>query len=190
MPRNSEEARARLRRAAIELFSEAGFDQTTAAQIAARAGVTERTFFRHFPDKREALFDGQTILGAALTEAIRTAPAELSPIETLQRAFDSVVPLLEENRKFSEPRQQIIARTPALQEREAAKHVALARMVTDSLVDRGVPALRAELAAQAGSAVLTHALTAWFSDPSGNLRDYLQSAFAELRSLSSPLDKK
>ena len=70
MPRNGDEARNRLRHAALELFAENGFDQTTAAQIAARAGVTERTFFRHFPDKREVLFDGQDIFGTALARAI------------------------------------------------------------------------------------------------------------------------
>ena len=75
MPRNSEDAIKRLRLAALELFAQNGFDQTTAAQIAARAGVTERTFFRHFPDKREVLFDGQDMLGAALSTAITEAPA-------------------------------------------------------------------------------------------------------------------
>ncbi len=125
MPRNREEARKRLQRAALELFAENGFDHTTAAQIAARAGVTERTFFRHFPDKREVLFDGQNVLGAALSDAIGAAPAKLLPMQALQRAFTSVTPMLEQNRPFSEPRQRIIAATPALQEREVAKHVAL-----------------------------------------------------------------
>ena len=80
MPRDAEEARNRLQRAALELFAENGFDHTTAAQIAARAGVTERTFFRHFPDKREVLFDGQNILGAALSDAIAKAPPDLPPL--------------------------------------------------------------------------------------------------------------
>jgi AcrR family transcriptional regulator len=90
MPRSGEPARQRLQQAAIELFCERGYDQTTTAEIAARAGVTERTFFRHFPDKREVLFDGQTKLREALTRAIAKAPATLQPLEVLYWAFRSV----------------------------------------------------------------------------------------------------
>src|SRR5487761_2310179 len=107
MPRSGKEARERLVRAALELFLERGFDQTTAAEIAARAGVTERTFFRHFPDKREVLFDGQDILGTALSAAIGKAPPELPPMETLHRAFASITEMLERNRPYSEPRQRV-----------------------------------------------------------------------------------
>src|SRR5438270_5039268 len=120
MPRDKKDARKRLVMAAIELFAEKGFDHATAAQIAARAGVTARTFFRHFPDKREVLFEGQAILGAALSQAIAQAPPGLPPIETLRRAFASITEMLEHNRQFSEPRQRIISATPALQEREVA----------------------------------------------------------------------
>lgn len=190
MPRNAEDARKRLRQAAIELFAQNGFDQTTAAQIAARAGVTERTFFRHFPDKREVLFEGQEILGKALSEAIGTAPPELSPIETLHRAFAAVTGLLEENRQFSEPRQRIISATPALQEREVAKHAAMARTVATALRRRGVERLRADLAAQAGLGVLGYALDCWFADPSMRLSDYLDRAFAELQELASPIGQR
>lgn len=185
MPRDPEKARKRLQEAAIELFSENGFEQTTAAQIAARAGVTERTFFRHFPDKREVLFDSQNLLGTALARAIAEAPSELSPIETLRRAFAAVTPLFEGNRRFSEPRQRIIAVTPALQEREAAKRNALVRGLADALQGRGVARPRAELAAQTGSAVLGYALDAWFADSSRTLADELDRGFAELRDLSS-----
>lgn len=186
MPRNGEDARQRLRHAALELFAENGFDQTTAAQIAARAGVTERTFFRHFPDKREVLFDGQAILGAALSDAIGKAPPELTSMQTLRLAFASITDLLEKNRPYSEPRQRIISATPALQEREVAKGVAITRTVSEALQRRGVERRRADLAAQAGSAVLSYALEAWFADPSSRLTDYLDRAFIELQKLSSP----
>ena len=79
MPRDGAQARARLREAALELYRERGYDETTAAQIAARAGVTERTYFRHFADKREVLFDGEAELRAILVDAIATAPAGLAP---------------------------------------------------------------------------------------------------------------
>ena len=185
MPRNAEDARLRLRHAALELFAENGFDQTTTAQIAARAGVTERTFFRHFPDKREVLFDGQQILGTALTAAIGEAPAGLTPLQTLHRAFSSVTEMLENNRRYSEPRQRLIASTPALQERELAKAAALAGAVGEALRRRGVEKPRADLAAQAGLAVLGYALSAWFADSSIQLGDHLDRAFVELQKLSS-----
>ncbi|MDR3474765.1 MAG: TetR family transcriptional regulator [Devosia sp.] len=187
MPRNGEDARQRLRHAALELFVENGFDQTTAAQIAARAGVTERTFFRHFPDKREVLFDGQNILGTALSEAIGKAPPELTPMQTLHRAFASMVEMLERNRRYSEPRQRVISSTPALQERELAKGAAITRAVAEALQRRGVEKQRANLAAQAGLAALGYALDAWFADASLPLGDYLDRAFVELQQLSSPI---
>ena len=88
------------------------------AEIAGRAGVTERTFFRHFPDKREVLFDGQAVLVEALTASVAGAPTELGPLDTLFRAFRSVTTLLQDNRPFSKPRQEVISATPALQERD------------------------------------------------------------------------
>jgi AcrR family transcriptional regulator len=121
MPRNAEPARRRLQQATLELFRERGYDATTTAEIAARAGVTERTFFRHFPDKREALFDGEEAFRDALTDAVAGAPEGLAPMDALLCAFRSVEPLLERNRPFTEPRQEIIARTPALQERVLTK---------------------------------------------------------------------
>lgn len=186
MPRNSEDARYRLQIAALELFTQNGFDQTTAAQIAARAGVTERTFFRHFPDKREVLFVGQEILSAALTEAIRLAPADLPPIAVLRRAFADVTPLLEGNRRFSEPRQHIIAANPALMEREVAKHAALAGVVAGALQKRGIAPARAAFAAQAGLAVLGHAIDLWFANAARPLAQCLAEAFMELDLFVAP----
>src|SRR6185312_4639745 len=116
MPRNGDEARNRLRHAALELFAENGFDQTTAAQIAARAGVNERTFFRHFPDKREVLFDGEDDLRATLIRLVVEAPEELAPFELLLHTFRKTARRLEDNRPFSEPRWKVIAQTPALRE--------------------------------------------------------------------------
>ena len=138
MPRNGEDARRRLQQAALELFLERGYEQTTASEIAARAGVTERTFFRHFPDKREVLFDGQLTLKAALTGAIAEAPETLQPLEILLWVFRSLEQPLEDNRSFVVPRQQVIAGTPALQERELAKTAALTEDMALALRQRGV----------------------------------------------------
>jgi AcrR family transcriptional regulator len=187
MPRNGEEARRRLQQAALELFSERGYEQSTASEIAARAGVTERTFFRHFPDKREVLFDGQITLSAALTSAITEAPETLKPLETLSRAFRSVEQILEDNRPFSVPRQQVIAKTPALQERETAKEAALTEDMAQALRRRGVDERTARLAAQTGMAAFHYAVVSWFADPSRRLGAHLDNAFDELCRLSAPL---
>ena len=104
----------------MELYAERGFDRTTTAEIAARAGVTERTFFRHFPDKREVLFDGEAALRADLTESVVGAPDGLPPLEVLIRAFRKAGRIVEGNRRFAEPRLAVIAATPALRERVLA----------------------------------------------------------------------
>ncbi len=190
MPRDGEPARQRLQQAAVELFCERGYDQTTTAEIAARAGVTERTFFRHFPDKREVLFDGQSKLRELLTGAIAEAPVMLTPLEVLYRAFCSVEQLLEDNRPFSLPRQQVIDRTPALQERELAKVAALAEALAMALRRRGVGESLATLAAQTGMATFVYAVVSWFADPAGGLGIHLDRAFAELDGLASSLSPK
>ncbi len=187
MPRNGEKARQRLQQAALDLFCERGYEQTTASEIAARAGVTERTFFRHFPDKREVLFDGQIELRAALTSAIAEAPATLYPLEILYWAFRSVEQALADNRPFSVPRQQLIANTPALQERELAKVAALTEDLVLALSHRGIDERLATLAAQTGMAAFHYAVVSWFADPSCQLGAYLDNAFDELCRLSSPL---
>src|ERR1700678_3769061 len=115
MPRNGEEVRKRLQLAALELFRERGYEETTAAEIAAKAGVTERTFFRHFPDKREVLFYGEEAFCTALRNAVRDAPPALGIWETLFHAFRAVEHLFLENRTSAEPRRQVIPTTPALQ---------------------------------------------------------------------------
>lgn len=177
--------RGRLQQAALKLYCERGYDQTTTADIAARAGVTERTFFRHFPDKREVLFDGEATLRAALTGALAEAPGALTPLEALLWAFRSVEQLFEDNRPFSEPRQKVIANTPALHERELAKAAALIAALAEALRQRGVEGRLATLAAQAGMAAFSHAVTSWLDDASDGLAAHLDRAFDQLRVLSS-----
>ena len=178
-----EDARVRLQRSALELFRERGYDRTTAAEIAARAGVTERTFYRYFPDKREVLFDGQAILLAALTASIANTPPNFGPLDTLFRAFRSTVPALEANRPYSEPRQEVIAATPALQERELAKIAALAHALAETLKARGVADLRAVLAAQIGMAAYMEATLAWLRVPDPDLGERLDLTLSEITAL-------
>ncbi|GAA3563764.1 TetR family transcriptional regulator [Amycolatopsis ultiminotia] len=186
MPRSGLDARRRLRQAALELFRERGFDHTTTAEIAARAGVNERTYFRHFADKREALFDGEDELRASLMQAIAEAPDGLQPFQILLCAFRKTARALEANRAFAEPRFEVIAATPALRERELAKHALLADVVAEALRQRGVPGRLAGLAARTGWATYRHAVQAWTDDPEQSLDAHLSEAFADLRTLSAP----
>ena len=181
--RGEDDVRARLRGAALELFRDRGYDRTTAAEIAGRAGVTERTFFRHFPDKREVLFDGEATLRAALTAAVADAPDGLAPLDTLFRAFRAVRPMLEGNRPYAQPRYEVIAGTPALRERELAKTDALADALAAALQARGVAELRAVLAARTGMAAFVHATVAWLEDPAVGLGERLDLADRELHTL-------
>ncbi|MEU6430658.1 TetR family transcriptional regulator [Microbispora sp. NPDC046973] len=184
MPRSGAEARRRLQQAALELYRERGFDQTTTAEIAARAGVNERTFFRHFPDKREVLFDGESDLRAALTRAVAEAPHDL-PLEILLCAFRKVEGILEGNRPFAEPRLHVIAATPALRERDLAKAASIVEALAEALRQRGVSDRLAGLAAQTGWAAFHQALHAWIDDPSQSLDAHLLQAFDDLRALSA-----
>ena len=185
MPKNSAEVHRSLQQAALELFRERGYDQTTAAEIAARAGVTERTFFRHFADKRDILFDREASVQAALTEAIASAPADLAPMQVLLLAFHGMEAIYEDNRSFSEPRQAIIAVTPALRERELTKIASMIAVLASALEQRGVDAKLSTLAAQVGTAAFSYALTLWLDHTSSGLGAHLDRAFNQLFLLSS-----
>jgi AcrR family transcriptional regulator len=184
MPRSREDVRRRLQLAALELYRERGYERTTTAEIAAWAGVTERTFFRHFQDKREVLFDGEAALHAILSTAIAEAPATLGPMAVMLSALRSIEPLLEANRSFTEPARAVIARTPALQERQLAKAASTMAAVTAALERRGVDPNLATLAAGTGMAVFAHAARAWIDDPSLSLGVHLERAFQALTELS------
>ncbi|SUA44699.1 mycofactocin system transcriptional regulator [Nocardia africana] len=177
--------RRRLTEAALELYRERGFDQTTAAQIAARAGVNERTFFRHFPDKREVLFDGEADLRTSLMQAIAEAPQGPSPFDVLLCAFRTSARNLQRDRPFSDPRWKVVAATPALRERELAKHAVLTDAVAEALRQRGIETGTADLAARTGWAAYQHAVRAWIDDPADGLDAHLSRAFHELRALAA-----
>lgn len=187
MPRSGEAARQRLLEAALELFIERGFDQTPVEAIAARAGVTERTFYRHFPDKREMFFDGETELRDLLVRAVAAVPAGQKPLPTLRAAFHESVPLFERNRPHTERGVHLIAETPALQERSLAKRALLIEALTEALQARGVDARTAPLCAQVGMDTFAVAAERWMKDASVTLHDNLDLAFRELRLATAPL---
>lgn len=184
MPRDGAHVRRRLQEAALELYSTNGFDRTTTAEIAAQAGVTERTFFRHFADKREVFFEGEADLIATLVEGVHRAPGGGSPMKVLLHAFCSVAPLVEANRPFLEPRQKVIEATPALQERALAKSAAVTTALSAALADRGIELPIAMLAAQTGIAAFGFAVRMWHMDSASGLADHLERAFARLHELT------
>jgi AcrR family transcriptional regulator len=183
LPKNRGDVRRRMREAALELFLDKGYDGTTAAEIAERAGVTERTFFRHFPDKREVLFN-EAELGSRIDAAIAKAPPKLGPIEVVVWAYQSLAPMFEENLRFAEPGQAVIARTPALQERQLAKAASITFTITEALRRRGTSPRLAGLAATTGMAITAHGLQTWLQDPSSPLAAHLAEAFQSLKALS------
>src|SRR5437879_4313358 len=144
-------ARERLVVAAVDLFTEQGYDATTVAQIAERAGVTKSTFFRHFPDKRELLVAGQETLSRLLVEGIAEAPVSASPLDAvaagLTRASGAMGPM---NRELGPRLKAAVAASTELQERDALKSVGLAAAITDTLVARGVPDPTAHLVGELG----------------------------------------
>ena len=178
------DARGRLMAAAIELYADGGFEQTTVADLAARAGVSERTFFRHFTDKREVLFDGSATLQRMVLEAIAAAPPELPPVDVVAGAFIAAAPLLESRGEFAPRRANAIATNPSLQERESLKMVTLAAAAADALRARGVPDPAAGLAAEAGVTVFHYGFQKWVTDAGGGLADCIRETLAALKALT------
>lgn len=187
MPRDGGPARERLQQAALELYEQHGFDQVTTAEIAARAGVTERTFYRHFADKREVLFSGEAALRDALVAGVADAPRTLAPLPALLWSFRSLVPLLEGNRRVSEPLQRVIAATPALRERAQAKSAILIDALAAALRDRDVPEPTASLAARIGMAAFNHIGAIQLRHPDERLDKLLLDTFEDLCALTAPL---
>lgn len=168
-----------LRDAALALFEEQGYERTSTAAIAARAGVTERTFFRYLPDKREVLFGGEQALRDLLVAAGEAAPAS-SPLSMLRHALGAAVPMIEANRTYGARRQRLIARTPPLHERELTKLDALGDHLATVLVRQGVAALAARLAAKSAVAAFAEAYALWIDDPAITFETCLDRCFDAL----------
>jgi AcrR family transcriptional regulator len=180
-------ARGRLEEAALELYAEHGYDRTTVAQIAERAGVTERTFYRHFADKREVLFAGGHLMEEVLATAVAEAPAEASAYDVVAEALGRVATVLAEQRADHAPRRQaIIDAHSELRERELGKMASWAATLSRALEDRGVDARRAELVAQTGVAVFRVSFATWVADPhQHDIVADLRRSFDELRAAAA-----
>lgn len=180
MTRWQPDARGRLAQAAMELYLERGFGQTTVAQIAERAGVTERTFFRYFADKREMLFDGSAHLQQLMVDAVAGAPAGADPLEAVGAALDAVGAVFVDL-DYSRTRQLVIDSDASLQERELIKRERLATAVTEALRARNIPEPAASLTAHAGIGVFHVAFVSWIAP--GSTRSYADIARALLAEL-------
>ena len=184
-------ARERIVLAGVDLFTDQGYDATTVAEIAERAGVTKSTFFRHFPDKRELLAAGQETLGRLLAEGIAAAPAGASPVDAvaagLELASSAMGPM---NRQLGPRIEAAVAASAELQERAVLKNAGLALAMTDALVARGVPDAVAHLAAELGVLAFKRGFAEWSeSNPGGTdpLAPHALAALAELRAASASL---
>jgi AcrR family transcriptional regulator len=180
-------ARERLQAAALELFASHGFEQTTAAEIAQSVGLTERTFFRHFSDKREVLFFGQEQFLRAFTDGVDAAPRDASPLEVIASALDSAASFFpDERRLYSRMRQSVIDQNPALQEREQHKIAGLATTVAQALRARGIGDPAATLAAQSGATVFGIAFAQWIREgETRSLSDIASEVLRELLTLTN-----
>lgn len=178
--------RERLQAAALDLFADQGYEQTTAAEIARSVGLTERTFFRHFGDKRDVLFSGQEWLTDAFLTGIATAPDDAAPLELVGAALESAAELFpDERRPHSRLRQSVIEQNAALQERERHKMSGLGTTVADALRARGVPEPAATLAGQSAGMVFTVAFAQWIRDgEERSLAEIQHELLAELRALT------
>jgi AcrR family transcriptional regulator len=169
----------------MELYRERGFDQTTVADIAARAGLTERTFFRYFTDKREVLFWGSKALEESIVEGVANAPDVTVPLDAVGAALESVAAPFEERRSFARQRHSLIAAHTELQERELIKLAGLASAVAAALRRRGIPEPAASLTADAGIAVFKNAFNGWVSDTKRRtLAQHIRQSLEELKAVT------
>src|ERR1700734_3490944 len=185
MSRWKPDAQGRLMSAAIQLFAEEGYEATTVAEIAERAGLTKRTFFRYFSDKRVVLFSGSKELERVWLEAVAGAPPEASPLAAVTAGLDPVAEMFIARHDFARIRAGIIEANPELKERELIKLQTLAGAIKAALVERGVSANAAILAAQSGVTVFHVAFAHWVqqNDPNA-FRGLMDEALEELRSVT------
>ncbi|GAA1124206.1 TetR family transcriptional regulator [Kribbella jejuensis] len=187
MGRWEPDAAGRLREAAMALYAERGYDGTTVAEIADRAGVTARTFFRHFADKREVLFAGSELLQQQMVGALAAAPADATPMEAITTAVLASAEFFGDIRRdYSRRRAAVITSTPELLERELIKMAKLTTALSDGLLERGVAPDVAALAAETGVAVFRVSFERWISAPDDvPFADVIQATLKNLAALTA-----
>jgi AcrR family transcriptional regulator len=184
MGRWEPDARHRLERAALALFAEHGYEATTVAEIADRAGLTKSTFFRHFADKREVLFGGQDLLARLFSDAILTAPPSATTVGCLAAALESAaVAFTPDRHELAPQRRAVVAASSELQERELLKRARLASVMADALRARGTDDTTARLAAEVGVLAFSTAYARWAAPE--NRQPFAQIAHAALHDLQA-----
>ncbi|MGW8377537.1 helix-turn-helix domain-containing protein [Streptomyces sp. ODS28] len=189
MARWQPDAPGRLASAALDLFEENGYDNTTVIEIAERAGLTKSTFFRHFPDKREVLFDRSTLSGL-LVEEIASAPPVTGPLDAVADALDALgrTFFTADRREFSRRRQAVLNAHTELREREALKRVDLTSSMIEALERRGFPSLTARVAAELGSLAWKIAFDWWIEpDNSEGFGALARRALSEVRAADAAI---
>lgn len=175
-------ARGRLAQAALTLYAEQGFEQTTVAEIASLAGLTERTFFRHFADKREVLFSGAESLRDLLVRAIADAPPAATAMDAVSAALQAAGGVIEENPEAAKLLNAVVSANAELRERQLIKFAELAATIAGALRERGIPEPAASLAAETGMAAYKVAFARWISEPGQqDLPGVLRASVQELR---------
>ncbi|MEV7421745.1 MULTISPECIES: TetR family transcriptional regulator [unclassified Streptomyces] len=186
MSRWEPNARGRLEQAALELYSARGFEQTAVAEIARRAGLTERTFFRHFADKREVLFGSSGAFQDLFVAGVEGAPDGAAPIDAIAGALAGVGVFFDGRREHSRQRQAVIVANAELRERELIKLASLASAMAGTLRARGVADPAASLAAEAGIAVFKIAFERWIEDgEERDLSQLMRESLAELKGVTA-----
>jgi AcrR family transcriptional regulator len=188
MARWEPDARGRLEKAAMELFRERGYVGTTVQDIAAHAGLTERTFFRYFADKREVLFSGSRDLEKAIVDVITSAPKELAQLDVVGAAFEAAGATLQARRELSyvRARYALLAEHAELRERELIKMASLAAVVTKTLHARGVTDPAASLLAEAGIAVFKIGFELWVTHKKpSDLATHIRAALDTLKHVTA-----
>ena len=170
----------------MDLFHEHGYDRVTVEEIAARAGLTERTFFRYFTDKREVLFAGSEVLTQIILDAVRAAPPEIAPLDAAVAALEATGTMFEERRSLARKRSALILAHPELQERELIKLATLASSIADGMHTRAVPRPTARLIGETAMAIFRSAFERWVADTKAkhDFAQHVRATYADLRALS------
>jgi AcrR family transcriptional regulator len=186
------DARERLETAALDLFAENGYEETTVAQIADRAGLNRATFFRHFAEKREVVFGGEDVLAGLFADGIRAAPPDATPAECLRAAFTAAgVAMTPRQRAKAAKRVRVVAANSELQERGLLKHARIARSISAALRERGTDELTARLGAEVGMLAFTIAVERWMkADDDEPFPLHAAAALSDLRARAAGLDSR
>jgi AcrR family transcriptional regulator len=178
-------ASGRLQEAALELFAERGFEQTTVEDIATRAGLTKRTFFRHYADKREVLFAGGEEFRERFVQGLAAAPADAPPLEAVAAALEAGGAFLRDRRDFARRRQAVVTANAELHERELVKLASVAVALAEGLRGRGVAEPTATVTAETGVAIFRTAFERWVQADDRDLADCIRESLDALRAVSA-----